>query len=152
MIKNYTSTVPANRSISYIENRLVKHGARDIVKRYGPSGELSELCFSIETQKRRIAFKLPARVYRVEKVLMGEVRRPNINTEKRVKAQAERTAWKLLSDWIDIQLSLIELGQTEILEVFLPYVYDAAKGQTFFERMKEGGYRLLSAPREGRVE
>lgn len=144
LIKNYTSTVPANRSISYIEHRLVKHGARDIIKRYGPGGELAEVCFTIVTQGRRIPFKLPARVDRVGKVLMGEVRRPRPDTEKRIKAQAERTAWKLLHDWVDIQLSLVELGQVEFLEVFLPYVYDAAKEQTFFERMKSGGYKLLN--------
>lgn len=144
MVKNYTSTVPAMRSISYIENRLVKHGARDIFKRYGPEGELSEICFSIQTEGRRVPFQLPARVNRVEKVLKGEIKRPRPDTIKRIKAQAERTAWKLISDWVDIQLSLVELGQAELMEVFLPYIYDAAKEQTFFECMKEGKYKLLA--------
>jgi hypothetical protein len=37
----------------------------------------------------------------------------------------------------------VELGQGEFLEVFLPYVYDPAKEQTFFERIKENGYKML---------
>ena len=61
----------------------------------------------------------------------------------RLMEQAERTAWKFLADWVDIQLGLVELGQGEFLEVFLPYVYDPAKQQTFFERIKESGYKML---------
>lgn len=143
MIKNYTSTVPAAKSISYIEHRLVKHGARDIVKRYGPRGELSEICFSKEAGGRKVPFLLPARVSRVESVFMGEVRRPRPDTAKRIKAQAEKTAWKLMADWVDIQMSLVEIGQVELMEVFLPYVYDVAKERTFFEHMKDSGYKLL---------
>ncbi len=113
------------------------------MKRYGPRGELSEVCFTIETNGKRLPFMLPARIDRVEKILMDEVRRPRPETKKRVKDQAERTAWKLLSDWVDIQISLIHLGQVEFLEVFLPYVYDPARHQTFFEKLKEGGYKML---------
>lgn len=60
-----------------------------------------------------------------------------------IKEQAARTAWKLLADWIDIQLSLVELDQVEMLEIFMPYIYDAVKEQTFFERMKDSGFKLL---------
>ena len=143
MIKNYTSSVPAIRSISYIEHQLVVHGARDIMKQYGSKGELSELCFTIETNGKRIAFALPARVERVEKILMAQVKKPRPDTKKRVKEQAERTAWKIISDWVVIQMSLIELGQAEFLEIFLSYVYDPAKRQTYFERMKENKFRQL---------
>ena len=144
MIKNYTSTVPAIRSISYIEHQLVSHGARDIMKRYGTKGELSEVCFTIEDKGIRIPFLLPARVERVEQTLIAQIKRPRADTQRKIKEQAERTAWKLLSDWVDIQMSLIELGQVEFVEVFLPYIYDATKQQTFFERFREDGYKLLT--------
>lgn len=144
MIKNYTSTVPATKSIAYIEHQLIRHGARDIVKHYGPKGELEEVCFSMDTNGKRIPFALPARVYRVEKMFMDNIKRPRADTVKRVREQAERTAWKFLSDWVDIQMGLIELGQVEFLEVFLPFVYDVAKRQTFFEKMKGNGYLQLT--------
>lgn len=144
MIKNYTSAVPASRSISYIEHQLVIHGATDIVKRYGPNKELTEICFAIDTKGARIPFMLPARVDRVEKVLMAQVRRPKPGTKQRVKEQAEKTAWKIISDWVAVQMSLIELGQVEFLEVFLPYVYDMNKQETFFEKMKGNGFLQLT--------
>ena len=143
MIKNYTSQVPSSRSITYIEHRLVSNGARDIMKQYGPEGELTAICFTIEINGNKIPFKLPAKVERCFDILMAQVKRPQPNTKKIKKQQAERTAWKILADWVDIQMSLIELGQAEIMEIFLPYVYDAGKQQTFFERMKNNGFKLL---------
>lgn len=145
MIKNYTSTVPPERSIAYIEKRLVKHGAKNIVKRYGASGELAEVWFTLEQKQngREVPFKLPARVDKVREMLSGKVRKPRRGTMQKVVQQAERTAWKFLADWVDIQLGLVELGQVEFMEVFLPYVYDPAKQQTFFERIKESGFKLL---------
>jgi hypothetical protein len=69
-------------------------------------------------------------------------------TIAKIKEQSERTAWKLLSDWVDIQMSLIELDQVELIEVFMPYLYDVAKDQTFFEKMKAEGFAMLAAPKK----
>jgi hypothetical protein len=143
MIKNYTSSVPADRSVSYIERKLVAHSARQIMKQYGTEGELAGIYFLIQTGDGEIAYRLPAKVDRVRESLRDKIRRPRKGTLERLNQQAERTAWKLLADWVDVQLSLIELGQAEFLEIFLPYVYDPAKQETFFERIKAGGYKLL---------
>jgi hypothetical protein len=89
-------------------------------------------------------FRLPARVSNVEKQLRGSIRRPRAGTLDNIQAQAERTAWKLLSDWVDIQMSLIELQQVKFIEVFLPYVYDPIKKQTYFEKLEQGNFKQLS--------
>jgi hypothetical protein len=34
MLKNYTSQVPANRSVMHIEERLAKQGAKSVLKLY----------------------------------------------------------------------------------------------------------------------
>jgi hypothetical protein len=41
-------------------------------------------------------------------------------------------------------MTLIDLDQVEMMEVFLPYAYDAAKKQTLFEKVKEGSLKLLT--------
>ncbi len=151
MIKNYTSTVPVSRSIQRIEDRLVQHGAQKIMKSYDATKKLEGFCFSLYVQGREIPFKLPARVQNVSKVLRGEIKRPKRGTLERIEEQAARTAWKLISDWLDIQISLIDIGQVEIMEVLLPYVWNPATQETYFETIKGGGYKLLSAPAEGDV-
>jgi hypothetical protein len=145
MIKNYTSGVPPERSVNHIEKSLVGHGARNILKDYDASGTLSGIAFIVEINGKSMPFKIPARVGRVEARLKEGIKRPRNGTMAKLKYQASKTAWKLLADWVDIQMSLIDLDQVEMLEVFLPYAYDAGKKQTFFEKVKEGSIKLLNS-------
>jgi hypothetical protein len=145
MIKNYTSTVAVSRSIQHIEDCLIRRGAKNILKEYDENKKLASICFTLTVDGKETPFKLPASVEQVKKILKASVRRPTSATYEKIKDQAERTAWKLQSDWVDIQMSLIELNQVEILQVFLAYVYDPARQQTYFEKMKASGYKLLTA-------
>ena len=144
MIKNYTSNVPPERSVNHIEKVLVAHGARNIMKTYTPDARLGGLSFVISLNGADRPFKVPARIDRVEARLRARVKKPRKGTLNRVSEQAERTAWKILADWVDIQMSLIDLDQAEFLEVFLPYVH-TGREQTFFEKIKEGSMRLLNS-------
>lgn len=137
MIKNYTSSVPAFRSVQHIEDKLSAYGIKNIIKSYGTNKELVGVCFIINENGEEIAFKLPARVEECEKILSRRVKKLHKSTLKRIREQSERTAWKLLSDWVDVQMSLIEIGQAEMLQIFLPYVYCPETDQTFFEKLKK---------------
>lgn len=142
-LKNYTSTVPSSTSMAKIEKNLVAAGATDISKKYQ-----DQICTGI-TFRMLIAgqmpmfFQLPAKIEPCYKVLWAEVKRPNSDTKQRVREQAERTAWKIIADWVEIQLSMILLEQAEPLQIFLPYVYDPAREQTFFDRLKENQFKGL---------
>jgi hypothetical protein len=142
-LMNYTSTVPASRSISYIEAKLAGHGAKQIVKYYDEGCRVSSIAFMMMMEGIEIPFKLPARVEKCELVLKSRVRKPRADTFKRIAEQAERTAWKIVSDWIDAQMAMIELSQVEFMEVFLPYLFNCTKNQTYFESIKERGYKAL---------
>jgi len=148
-LKNYTSTIPAARSVLYIETKLVANGARKIQKEFSVDGRLTGIAFIIEVAGREIPFKLPARVGECEKVLLSMLAPKALEqTRKKVPEQAERTAWKILSDWVEAQMAMIELAQVELMEVFLPYVYDIAREKTFFESLKLNGFKgLLPAPK-----
>ncbi len=141
--------MPANKSVQYIEDRLVKHGAKTVIK-MAEAGKLVGIAFVVTVNGRDMPFRLPARIDRVEKQLRGSVRRPRSGTLGRITEQAERTAWRLLADWVDIQMSLVELDQVELVEVFMPYIYDHAKDQTFFEKIKAGGFTMLEDRRAGK--
>lgn len=142
-LKNYTSSVSASRSISRIETKLASHGARQIVKFYDDDNRVSSVAFIMKFDGIEMPYKLPARVAECEKVLKAGIRRPRPDTFKRISDQAERTAWKIVSDWVDAQMAMIELSQVEFMEVFLPYLYSYNKEQTLFESIKERGYKAL---------
>ena len=126
-LKNYTSSVSVVNSINKIEHRLVSAGATHIAKVYDDEKNVKGITFQIPVNDKPLIFKLPAKSESVFNVLWGGVRRPRPETKENIQQQAARTAWKLLSDWVDIQISLIKIQQVELLEVFLPYCWDPLK-------------------------
>ena len=141
-LKNYTLEVPAQTSMNRIEKALVAAGATDISKGY-KDGICVDIKFRIMHNGLPMFFKLPAQVEACFTILWKDVKRPQPGTQERIKAQAERTAWKIISDWVECQLSMIMLQQAEMLQVFLPYAYDQQKDQIFFEQIKEGNFKAL---------
>ena len=143
-LKNYTSSVPAIRSIAQIEAKLASKGARQILKEYDVEGHVTSIAFILEIEGVELPFKLPARIENCETILKGDLSpRARPETVKKVPAQAERTAWKIVLDWVEVQMSMIELAQVEFLEIFLPYLFNAGTKQTYFETIKEKGIRKL---------
>jgi len=143
-LKNYTSSVSAARSIAYIEAKLAQNGATQILKEYGKDQRVVGISFLIPVNGKDMFFKLPAKVAQCEKVLRaGLSSRARPETHKKIAAQAERTAWKILCDWVETQMAMVELTQVEIMEIFLPYVYNSVTKTTFFEQIKSTNYKAL---------
>lgn len=150
-LKNYTSQVPASRSISWIEKKLTRCGSRQILKMYDEAGAVSGLAFITPIEGLDMAFKLPAQVAACETTLLSMRRRVDSAVRKRVKAQAERTAWKIVADWVDAQMAMIELSQVDFMQVFMPYLYSHTQEKTYYELMKEKGFQKLLPVPEGAV-
>ncbi len=146
-LRNYTSSVPVNRSVSYIEQRLVEAGATHIAKKYGKDQALQAVIFSLPGPGgEQVPIRLPANVDQCERVLLEYVKRKTEAALEKNRLQAERTAWKLLYDWVDLQCSMIKLGQVEPLEVFLAYIFDSKRGTTFYESLKGGSADVKMLP------
>jgi hypothetical protein len=141
-LKNYTSETPASVSMAKIEKCLVEAGATDISKKY-VEGVCISIRFRMLVNDKPVFFELPARVEACFNVLWKEVKRPQPNTKERTRQQAERTSWKIVSDWTECQLSMIRLQQAEILQVFLPYAYNPEKDQTYYEQLKQSNFKAL---------
>lgn len=139
-IKNYTSTVPVERTIARIECVLAKAGACSISKDY-QEGQLSAITFKVLLPSRSVSVRLPANHEAVYQTLQKEVIRPRSSTMQKLREQAMRTSWKLMQDWVEVQISLIEMAQADFMQVFLPYVWDGHK--TFYAALKEQNYRAL---------
>jgi hypothetical protein len=66
----------------------------------------------------------------------------------RIEAQANRTAWKLWQDWLEVQMSLIEMEQAEFVQIFLPYFWDGRR--SYYDMVKEGGFKMLPEAKESK--
>jgi hypothetical protein len=140
-LKNYTSTVAAERTVARIERLLADAGASAIMKDY-EQGRLRALQFRLPLPDgQNVAVRLPVNPAAVLAVLRKQVRRMHEGTLRRLEAQADRTAWKLMQDWVEVQLSLIRLQQADALQVFMPYVWDGRR--TFYAAVRDRNYREL---------
>lgn len=141
-IKNYTSSVPASTSIGHIKRLLIDFDAHDINEKYQDK-KLKSISFMITENGNTIPFKLPARVEAVEKIMKKGISRPLATTFERIEKQAQRTAWKNVHEWLQIQLTMVMMGQVELIEVLLPHIYDFKNDKSYFEKLKESGFSNL---------
>jgi hypothetical protein len=139
-LKNYSSTIPASRSVEKIELLLVSAGATHISKSYKDKS-VDGFVFQLPVNDKPLSFKLPAKVDAVYNRMLKGVsfhRVRDIDARKRtIREQAERTAWKILLDWVHINVSLIEIDQAKPQEIFLPYLYNFKEDKTFFELVED---------------
>jgi len=136
-LKNYTSSVPADRTIGEIERILAEFGANAIMKNMLSDGRITSLAFQMNGN----AYKLPINTEGVYKTLFGESRTSHrVNAVKNREDQAYRTAWRIIKDWIHSQLSLIQSGQAQPDEILLPYAFDGK--QTLYQAYKDGRLQL----------
>ena len=56
---------------------------------------------------------------------------------KDTEEQAEKVAWRILKDWVDAQMALIEIEMVKMEEVFLPYTIIDNFGTTVYERLEQ---------------
>lgn len=56
--------------------------------------------------------------------------------------QAKRVSWRIVKDWVEAQLAIIESGQAEMGEVFMPYAVTIS-GETLFKRLSNEPKLLL---------
>ncbi len=156
-LKNFTSEVPVPKTIDRIERVLIRCGVSGIMKEYvGTKGEIAAITFQIDAPAGKITIRLPADKQKAmdalwldyadgdKLTLTGDAIYWNSRKKKKradFAEQAARTAWKLVQDWIEVQMSMIEMKQADVLQVFLPYVFDGKR--TYYEALKAANFRGL---------
>ena len=122
---NYTTKVDVYTTLGAIQGQLVRPGARKIMQEYDSAWRITALAFQVDTPMGTRGIRLPANVEAVHAVL----------TRQKVKcdrAQAERVAWRIVKDWVEAQMAILESEMVQMDEIFLPYMIDG-KGQTLFQ-------------------
>lgn len=124
-ILNYTTKVDVYTTTGQIQGILVKHGAKRIVQDYDNDGKIVALCFLIDTPLGEQGVRLPANADAVYAVLQRQKVRCDY-------AQAERVAWRIVKDWVEAQMAILESEMVTVSQIFLPYMMNA-EGQTVYQ-------------------
>lgn len=134
---NYSTSISAEKTVAEIQAKLAKAGAHQILQEYH-DGVIDAVSFRIKTQFGDMAFRLPADIDKVQLVLQRQFKRGKY-TERE---QAARVGWRILKDWAEAQLALIETGMATVEQVFLPY-WQNPKGETLYEVLRDRKFQPL---------
>lgn len=145
MILNYTTQITVQKTAGEIQEILARAGARTVVIEYGVDRIPEAVSFQVMVNDRLMSFRLPSQWRGVYKSIMKS------GAEKRYKSeeQARRVAWRIIKDWTEAQVAIIEAGAAELAEVFMPYLINPKTNQTMFEDFKSG---FLLAPGNDIIE
>jgi hypothetical protein len=139
---NYTTEVAATKTIGEVQGLLVKAGARQIATEYDDDGRATGLAFGVVTQFGPRQFVLPVHPDKVLQVL----ERDGVKGKLATPEQAERVAWRIVKDWIEAQVAIIQTEMVTLDQVMLPYMRDGESGATVWELYHD---RQLALPAAG---
>lgn len=137
-ILNYTTEVPVIITVNHITKVLVAHGASGILTEYDLNGEVEALTFRVPFSDSNKGFRLPANWQAVARALSND---PKVERRYRTDDQAKRVAWRILKDWVEAQMALIDVQMAALDQVFLPYMQCGV--ESFYEVAKRNLPKLL---------
>lgn len=149
-ILNYTTSIEAIKTAGEIQGILAMKGARQISIDYDTAGTglPVSISFMILVFEQPVSFRLPCNVNGVYESMCkyGSKVPPRLQTRE----QAQRVAWRIIKDWVEAQMALVEARQAQMAEVFLPYAVDNS-GQTFYAAFAESKQKLLTTGEQADV-
>jgi len=137
----YTTGISVDRSVSGIVAMLAAARATSINQDFVDSKPVA-LRFSIRIGAREEWFNLPCRIDAVFKQMKGAAPLLSRKSDKEIREQAERVAWRQLYAWVEAQLALIRTEMGTADEVFFPYLTNGQGGATMFQAF-QSAHKLL---------
>ena len=134
-ILNYTTKVSADKTASEIVTMLGRKGADEVHQQFS-NGLIAGISFVFKVAGDPVKFYLPVNVDGVHEHLMAT--RPRAAADRK---QSERVAWRIVKDWIEVQVALVESRQAEMAQVFMPYAM-LSDGQTMYKAFQSHRNRL----------
>lgn len=144
---DYTTSVPVSRTIAQIQAKLVEHGARAVMMQYDDRGRIMALAFKVIMPNGELPIRLPIDALATLRVLQKQAQNREIPGRYANEDHAYRVAWRIIKDWVEAQMSLLETEMVKMQEIFLPYVITPG-GQTIYEVMAGKGFLLGPGEKE----
>ncbi|GAI38670.1 unnamed protein product [marine sediment metagenome] len=142
-LKNYTTSVPAERSIGQVQALLIEFGAEKIMLE-AKDKRVFGVTFAFMVNGKLIPFKLPTNDDQVLEYIWNDYKKGKSRyrkTKDDLRDDAYNIAWRIIKDWVHAQLSIIAIGLVRPEEVFLPYLYDGSR--TLAEKFTDGDLKKL---------
>ncbi len=139
-ILNYTTKIDSYKTITEIQKILAQGGANKIIIDNDTNGMPTALTFCIDWEGTPIAFSLPCNFTGVLKAMRNNKKVPNSFCNEE---QALRVGWRILKDWVEAQMAIVEAKLANTAEVFLPYAV-TKQGTTLYKFLSEDKQLLIT--------
>lgn len=138
-ILNYTTKIDSIKTIGEIQKTLVDHGAKKIVCDYDDDGVPTAVTFILMVNDQLVAYSLPANY---SGVLRAMSKNKKVAKSLCTKEQTIRVSWRIVKDWIEAQMAIVEAEVAAMPEVFLPYMV-TKNGNTLYREIEDKGFKLI---------
>lgn len=139
-ILNYTTQIDFEKTIQEISRMLVRHGATKISTDYRDNLPVA-VTFCLVLNGGLVGFALPANY---DGVLQTMKKDPKVPKKLLTGEQALRVSWRIVKDWVEAQLAIVEARLADVAEVFLPYAV-TRNGKTLYMEIRENGMPMLNS-------
>lgn len=131
-IKNYTTEVSVDKTCGEIYGILTAKGVRRLQIDYDNSIPTA-IEFVYPVHNFPVLFRLPANVNGVLACLKAQ---KGVEWRYRTLEHARKVAWRIVKNWLEAQIALVEAGAAQMSQVFMPYAVQQ-DGKTMFELFDE---------------
>jgi len=149
-LQNYSTSIKPEKTIMEIEKMLSEFGAKKIMKEYDNKRRPVLLAFMVGIENQReIPIKLGVKIPQILMTFDEEIEKGLL--PKHYSGDVEKAfkvGWRILKDWVYAQLTKIRLHQAKPLEVFLGFVYDDIRGETFYEKLEKNKFEAIGYNKE----
>ena len=137
-LKNYTSHVPVDASITIIRRSLLEHGATSVSFEGNDGyGNPVGMSFTLVVASRRLDFSMPVRVEHVLTLVEQAHRQMGKSLRNdALREQTMRTVWANVRDWTLAQMAIIDSNTVTMQEVFFPYML-GQQGDTMYNAFEK---------------
>jgi hypothetical protein len=139
---NWSTTVSADRSAMECIQILIKHGASNVGISLGEDKVPDGLDFVVTTPWGPQQYTLPINMRGTEKALKNAWREHRIEPRFATPEHARRVAWRVIKDWLESQLALVEAGVADLPQVMLSFM-KVSVDQTMYEAVVEQRMKAL---------
>lgn len=145
---NYTTQIDAGKTVAEIQSILSRSGAMAIMTEFDSNAVLVGITFRIATPFGPMSYALPCDIPAVLRILERQSRDGKVPKRLVTTDQAARVGWRIIKDWIEAQLALVQTQMVTLDQVFLPYVR-TSNGETLYQRYLGNGMAglMLEAPK-----
>lgn len=134
---NYTTSISVDRTVGEVTKLLARRGVASISTRYAPDGSASGLGFSLRTPHGERQFILPVNIDGMHALLQGDPKVRQRGPRFLTREHAECVAWRVVKDWVEAQVALIDAEMASLDQVMLPYLITTDDGRTLYDVYRE---------------